>query len=484
MAAKQNCGRVCKTFRLIKSVVTIPEIRNLYVTLYKFSTRQRTVNLSFFIARRMAQPAPGNKPGVMERIAVVSVALGMAVMILAMAVIMGFKREVARKMTGFAAHVAVTDIRGVNALDAQPVRRSAHVEELIRRTDGFVAMAPYAVKGGIVRTADAVGEVMLKGVEADYDWSYFREWLVAGELPRVGGEVRTKDILLSRTLADKLLLGVGDKVEMLFVEPGEMPRRDRFKVAGVYESGMEEMDGVVVVTHDTSLKRCTGKNAKVYDLTFAEIEALDAGRWFSARFAGTRIPSFEEVLQLCQSRIDLNVEIKPSAATPTLEAETVRLLRAYGFEGHCVITSQSYETLHKVKELAPDIPTGYILALGVGNYYDLPDADFFSVEHTFITSGMVNQIHLRGKTISAWTIAQEDDARHMMELGADDLITDKPDLVHELLRQNAEMDTTLLSLRDAIQGWFFPAPDEEVSDEAEDVIEDVIEDPEEFLDAA
>ena len=57
-------------------------------------------------------------------------------------------------------------------------------------------------------------------------------------------------------------------------------------------------DGVVVVTHDTSLKRCTGKNAKVYDLTFAEIETLDAGRWFSARFAGTRIPSCEEVLQL------------------------------------------------------------------------------------------------------------------------------------------------------------------------------------------
>lgn len=243
-------------------------------------------------------------------------------------------------------------------------------------------------------------------------------------------------------------------------------------------------DGVVVVTHDTSLKRCTGKNAKVYDLTFDEIEELDAGRWFSARFAGTRIPSFEEVLQLCQGRIDLNVEIKPSAATPTLEAETVRLLQEYGFEGHCVITSQSYETLHKVKELAPDIPTGYILALGVGNYYDLPDVDFFSIESTFITSGMVNQIHLRGKTVSAWTIDREDDARHMMELGADDLITDKPDMVNELLSQNAEMDTTLLSLRDAIQNWFFPAPDEEVSDEIDDVIEDAIEDPDELLDAA
>ena len=213
------------------------------------------MNLAFFIARRMAKPSPENKPGVMERIAVVSVALGAAVMILAMAVIMGFKREVAHKMTGFAAHVSVTDVRGVNALDSEPVHRSAHLEELIRATEGFEAMAPYAVKGGIVRTADAVGEVMLKGVEGDYDWSYFREWLVEGELPRVGDSVRTKDILLSRSLADRLLLGVGDKVEMLFVEPGEMPRRDRFKVAGVYASGMEEMDGMVVVTDIRNVQR-------------------------------------------------------------------------------------------------------------------------------------------------------------------------------------------------------------------------------------
>lgn len=242
-------------------------------------------------------------------------------------------------------------------------------------------------------------------------------------------------------------------------------------------------DGVVVVTHDSSLKRCTGRNARVYDVTYTEVEQLDAGRWFSARFAGTRIPTFEEVLQLCQGKIDLNVEIKPNSSTPTLEAETVRLLQEYGFEGHCVITSQNYETLHKVKELAPDIPTGYILALGVGNYYDLPDADFFSVESTFITSGMVNQIHLRGKTVSAWTIDREADARHMMELGVDDLITDAPDMVHQLLSESAEADSTLVSFRDALQSLFAPM-DEEVSESVEEVLEDAIEDPEELLDAA
>lgn len=213
------------------------------------------MNLAFFIARRMARPTPGNRPGVMERIAVGSVVLGVAVMILSLAVVVGFKREVARKMEGLVAHVSVTDIRGVDALDSQPVHRNARLEELIRSTDGFVAMAPYAVKGGIVRTDEAVGEVLLKGVGADYDWSCLREWLVAGELPRVGDSIRTKDVLLARALADRMKLGVGDRVEMLFVEPGELPRRDRFKVSGIYDSGMEEMDRTMVLTDIRNVQR-------------------------------------------------------------------------------------------------------------------------------------------------------------------------------------------------------------------------------------
>ena len=244
-------------------------------------------------------------------------------------------------------------------------------------------------------------------------------------------------------------------------------------------------DGVVVVTHDTSLKRCTGKNAKVYDLTFAEIEALDAGRWFSSRFADTRIPTLEQVLQLCRGRIGRNVEIKSSAATPALEAETVRLLREYGFDSsNCVITSQSYETLHKVKALAPEYPTGYILALGVGNYYDLPDADFFSVETTFITSGMVNAVHLRGKTVSAWTIDREKVATHMLELGVDDLITDKPDMVQDLLARNQQVDDSLIDFRDLLNALLHPEQPADSSDDAEETITDAVEDPEEFVDAA
>lgn len=169
-------------------------------------------------------------------------------------------------------------------------------------------------------------------------------------------------------------------------------------------------DGVAVVTHDTSLRRCTGCNANIYDLPYAQVQQLDAGRWFHRQFTGSYIPTLEEVLALCKGKTELNIEIKPSTFTPTLEAETVRLIHAYDYGADCVVTSQSYETLCKVKELDPDITTGYILALGVGTYYDLPAADFFSVESTFITAGMVQQIHLRGKTISAWTINRQQDA--------------------------------------------------------------------------
>ena len=210
---------------------------------------------------------------------------------------------------------------------------------------------------------------------------------------------------------------------------------------------------------------------------------LDAGRWFSAKYAGTKIPTLKEVLDLCKGRIQLNIEIKPNAATPDLEAETVRIIREKGFEKDCVITSQSYETLCKVKELDPEIETGYILALGVGSFYDLPDADFFSVEATFITSGMVQQIHKRGKTISAWTVNREEDASNMLSLGVDDVITDKPEMVQELISEDADLDDNLLLIRDAIRS-FFASPDEAEEDPADEVIEDAIENPDELLNAA
>lgn len=209
-------------------------------------------------------------------------------------------------------------------------------------------------------------------------------------------------------------------------------------------------DGVVMVTHDTSLRRCTGRNENIYDLTYNEVRKLDAGRWFGQKYTGAKVPTLEEVLDLCKGKIQLNIEIKPNAATPELEAE---------------------------------IRTGYILALGVGSYYDLPAADFFSVQSTFITSGMVQQIHKRSKTISAWTVNREEDASELLSIGVDDLITDKPDMIQQLLSEDADLDNSLVLLRDFIRDLFAPSDVDEPTPE-EETIEEAIEDPDELLDAS
>lgn len=241
------------------------------------------MDTALFIARRTARSNSGKNAGVMQRIAVISVALSMAVMLVSIAVMMGFKREIARKMAGFTGHVVLTDIRGIHTLDATPIRRTEHLETLIRSVPQLVAAAPYALKGGIIRTDDTVEGVTLKGVDASYDWQTYREWLVEGELPRIGDSVRTKDMLLSRTLARRLRAEVGDKIEMLFVESGEQPRRDRFKVAGIYASGMDEMDRTLILTDLRNVQRLS--NWRPDEISGYEIITADLAE--AAAFADT-----------------------------------------------------------------------------------------------------------------------------------------------------------------------------------------------------
>ncbi len=222
------------------------------------------MNLSFFIAQRIIRSDAGRKSGVMERIAVVSVALSMAVMILSLAVIYGFKHEIAHKMTLFSAHVTLQNIRGKD----YTILRSDDLEQLLRATPRFESLSPFVLKEGIVRTDDEVEGVLLKGIDSTCNQSLFGEWLIAGELPAIGGAMRTKDILVSSALADRLRLGVGDRIEMLFVDRDDTPRRDRFKVSGIYSSGMDDMDTALIFTDMRNVQR-------LRDLPSDEISGYD-----------------------------------------------------------------------------------------------------------------------------------------------------------------------------------------------------------------
>ena len=236
------------------------------------------MNLEYFIADRTARSATAAKPNVMVRIATASVAVGLAVMIVTMAVVMGFKAEIARKVSGFTSHVQVTYIRSSNSLESSPIERSDSVEQLLRGVEGLRSMSAYALKGGVVKTAEGVAGMVLKGVGADYDPSFFAEALVDGTLPRVGEEVRYKDILMPKVVADRLDIAVGDRVEMLFVEEDALPRRDRFKVCGLFSTGMDEMDKGMALTDIRNVQRLSGWDERTisgYEITtdnFSRVE--------------------------------------------------------------------------------------------------------------------------------------------------------------------------------------------------------------------
>ena len=234
------------------------------------------LNLEFFLARRIAAATAGRKNNVMVRIATLSVAVGVAVMIVSLAVIFGFKREIAAKLSGFGAQIQIVHLDGNASYETVPVPREQAFLPELERLPGIVRINPYAIKGGILKGEDAMAGVVLKGVDTTYDWSFFRQNLVEGDLPRTGGGVRHKDVLLSRTLADQMEVGAGDPVEMLFIQ--NPPRRDRFRVCGIYDTGFGEMDRTMVFTDMRNVQRLNGWDSTSvtgFEVTVDDFARLD-----------------------------------------------------------------------------------------------------------------------------------------------------------------------------------------------------------------
>ncbi len=205
-----------------------------------------------------------------------------------------------------------------------------------------------------------------------------------------------------------------------------------------------DIHGVPVVSHDRSLLRTTGVNANIDEMTAEEIGKLDAGTWFGEeRFEGAKVPTLEEVLDLCDGKINLIIEIKNEIGLESFEATVVRMMEEHGIEKTSVVHSLSYESLCRIKEANPEIRCGYIMAVGLGYYYDLPNADFFSIEHTFVTQAAVEEIHRRGKEIFVWTVNETDNADRARLMGVDGVIGDDPVMLYDEIH---DTDDSILEL--------------------------------------
>lgn len=192
-------------------------------------------------------------------------------------------------------------------------------------------------------------------------------------------------------------------------------------------------DGEVIVMHDSNLKRTTGLDKEVWQVTWDEIKDLDNGSWFDKKYQTVRIPTLEEVLKVCRGKIHLNIEIKPSGHDKDLEEQVAKLLKKYHMRDTCVVSSLKYDSLRKIKEADDSIETAYITSVSYGNFTNLEYADGYSVESTLLSKGFVNKAQKAGKQIYVWTVNSEERLEKVVGMGIDNVITDDPVMAKELI---------------------------------------------------
>lgn len=191
-------------------------------------------------------------------------------------------------------------------------------------------------------------------------------------------------------------------------------------------------DGVLMVMHDSSLKRTTGLDKEFWQVTYDEIKNLDNGSWFSPEFAHERVCTLEEALALCKGKIKMNIEVKPDGHGVDLEKKTVDLINKYDMKDQAAIASITYGSLVKVKNADPSMATMYDMTLAYGLISEIEYVDYFSVDDFFVTQELVNNVRESGKIIYAWTVNDPRNIARLVEYGIDGLVTDDVELVREI----------------------------------------------------
>lgn len=201
-----------------------------------------------FVARRIYQSNEGgrevSKPAV--RIAMSGIAIGLAVMIVAVAVVIGFKHQVRDKVVGLGSDITVTNFDSQQSYQTIPVVANDSVLRLLSAVKGVKHVQRYSTKPGMIMTDDNFLGMVLKGVSHEYDLSFLKAHLLEGEMPVFSDTVASNRVLVSRTIADKLHLKTGDKIYTYYIEDNVRARR--LTIAGIYQTHFTAYDDLFLIT--------------------------------------------------------------------------------------------------------------------------------------------------------------------------------------------------------------------------------------------
>lgn len=237
--------------------------------------------LPFYIARHLyAGGNPSHKasrPAI--RIAMLGIAIGMATMIVSISVVLGFKHTIRDKITGFGSHIVVSNYMTLQTTDqTHPVNANDSLVKKIKGIQGVKHVQRYSQKQGVLKTDDDFLGVMFKGVGEDYDTTFLAENLLAGKMPKFSAEKSARQLLVSKSMADKLRLSVGGKVFAYFLGDEDVRVRP-FTVAGIYQTNLAKYDDIMCFADLYTVSKLNGWESLPqegkYEVTGLEVSTTD-----------------------------------------------------------------------------------------------------------------------------------------------------------------------------------------------------------------
>lgn len=208
------------------------------------------MNTELFIAKRLFSDKENQNQLSRKiiKIALAGIALGLTVMLIAVSIVTGFKKEIRDKVVGFGSHIQIINYDSNFSYETAPITSKQSFLPNILEVDNVKSVNTFATKPGIIKTDEYIQGIVLKGVDSDFDWSFFRNHLTKGLIPNFDSDNRSTEVLISANLCQMLRLDVGDPIYMYFINQNEqIPRIRQFKISGIYNTHLQEFDDLFVI---------------------------------------------------------------------------------------------------------------------------------------------------------------------------------------------------------------------------------------------
>ena len=243
------------------------------------------MNFEFFIAKRLikGKSHKGNISSPIVKIAIFAIVVGMIMMLITVGTAIGLQHKIREKIAAFHGHINIRSYDLNTHIESwKPIKKTQDFYPEFKTVDGITHIQGVATKAGVIRTATDFEGVVIKGVDSDYDWEFFKKYLVEGSIPDFSNKLN-QQILMSSYMANRLGLKIGDKAVTYFLKrkmtPGSRPNIRSFKIVGIYDSGFQEFDETFLfadIRHIRRMNKWNDDQVGHFEVFINDFDALES----------------------------------------------------------------------------------------------------------------------------------------------------------------------------------------------------------------